>query len=89
MGGSILVYDSGVGGLTVLEAIARRVPDRSLVFASDNAAFPYGPKPEGELVDRVDAVLEALIARCAPCMIVVACNTANTVALPRLRAQRR
>lgn len=82
----ILVFDSGVGGLTIVEAIAAALPGAPLVYACDNAAFPYGPKPEDELVDRVHAVLDALVKRFAPRLLVVACNTASTVALPRLRS---
>jgi len=82
----ILVFDSGVGGLTIVEAIASALPGAPLVYACDNAAFPYGPKPEDELVDRVHAVLDALVQRFAPRLLVVACNTASTVALPRLRS---
>jgi glutamate racemase len=82
----ILVFDSGVGGLTIVEAIADALPGAPLVYACDNAAFPYGPKPEDELCERVHATLDALIARFAPRLVVVACNTASTVALPRLRS---
>lgn len=81
----ILVFDSGVGGLSVLDAVRRALPNETYRYACDNAAFPYGPKPEDELVARVDAVLTALIARIHPKMVIVACNTASTVALPRLR----
>jgi len=81
----ILVFDSGVGGLSVHAAIAAQLPGETYVYACDNAAFPYGPKPEDELVERVHAVLDALIARFQPKLLVVACNTASTVALPRLR----
>lgn len=84
--GSILVFDSGVGGLTIVEVIAEALPGMPLVYACDNAAFPYGPKPEAELVDRVHAVLDELVRRFAPRLLVVACNTASTVALPRLRS---
>lgn len=81
----ILIFDSGVGGLSIHAAIAARLPHENYVYACDNAAFPYGPKPEDELVQRVHDVLDALIARYAPKLVVVACNTASTVALPRLR----
>src|SRR5690606_9470593 len=81
----ILVFDSGVGGLSVHAAIAAQLPGETYVYACDNAAFPYGPKPEDELVERVHAVLDALIARFQPKLLIVACNTASTVALPRLR----
>lgn len=81
----ILIFDSGVGGLTIHAAIAARLPQENYLYACDNAAFPYGPKAEDELVQRVHDVLDALIARYAPQLVVVACNTASTVALPRLR----
>jgi len=81
----ILIFDSGVGGLSIFDAVRQRLPDECYCYACDNAAFPYGPKPEAELVARVDAVLSALVARVAPKMLIVACNTASTVALPRLR----
>ncbi len=81
----ILIFDSGVGGLTIHAALAARLPQENYVYACDNAAFPYGPKPEEELVQRVHDVLDALIAQYTPKLLVVACNTASTVALPRLR----
>lgn len=83
---TILVFDSGVGGLSVLDETRRRLPHCRYHYACDNAAFPYGDKSEDELVARVDAVLRALIARVHPDIVVIACNTASTVALPRIRA---
>ncbi len=83
---TILVFDSGVGGLSVLEETRRRLPHCRYHYACDNAAFPYGDKSEDELVARVDAVLRALIARIHPDIVVIACNTASTVALPRIRS---
>lgn len=82
----VLVFDSGVGGLSILADIAAAQPTLPLIFACDNAAFPYGTKTETELLGRVDAVLQALIAQLQPQLVVVACNTASTVALPRLRS---
>jgi len=81
----VLVFDSGVGGLSILQAIAEALPNLPLVFACDNAAFPYGTKPEAELIERVDTVLHALIDRIRPQLVVIACNTASTVALPHVR----
>lgn len=83
----VLVFDSGVGGLSILADIATALPAQPLVFACDNAFFPYGTKTETELVERVDAVLHALIENLRPQLVVVACNTASTVALPRLRSR--
>lgn len=82
----VLVFDSGVGGLSILQEIHRHIPRCQLVYACDNQAFPYGTKAEDELVARVDAVLKALIAAIQPDIVVVACNTASTLALPRIRA---
>jgi glutamate racemase len=82
----VLVFDSGVGGLTVADEIASILPGTPLLYLCDNEYFPYGTKPEAALVDRVAAVIEAAVARHAPRLVVVACNTASTVALPRLRA---
>lgn len=50
----VLVFDSGVGGLSVAQEIQQRLPQISLVYASDNAFFPYGTKGEAELIARVD-----------------------------------
>ncbi len=82
----ILVFDSGVGGLSVLAEIRRRLPACELIYASDNAAFPYGLKSEAELVARVDAVLHALLETHPADIIVVACNTASTLTLPHIRS---
>jgi len=82
---NILVFDSGLGGLTIYDAIRRLFSFASLTYCSDNEAFPYGEKPEIELVDRVSRVLLALNERYRPDILVIACNTASTVALPRIR----
>src|SRR4029077_4219517 len=80
-----LVFDSGVGGLSVLREIAALLPGIHLTYAADNLAFPYGPKPERELIDRVTSVLGRLVAETAPDVVVVACNTASTHALDAAR----
>src|ERR687894_680679 len=82
---TILVFDSGVGGLTVYSELAKARPDARFVYAADDAAFPYGRLTEAELVDRVTAVMDRLIERHAPDLAVIACNTASTLMLPHLR----
>lgn len=82
---AVLVFDSGLGGLTVLEQVRRARPDARYVYAADDAAFPYGRLAEAALVDRVLAVMERLIATHRPDLAVVACNTASTLVLPALR----
>ena len=83
----VLVFDSGLGGLTVLAELRRSLPTASFVYAADDAAFPYGALDDQRLVDRVVAVMERLVAREAPDLVVIACNTASTLALPGLRAR--
>lgn len=81
----ILVFDSGLGGLTVLDAVRRARPDARYVYAGDDAAFPYGRLSEPALVARVLAVMERLLAEHRPDLVVIACNTASTLVLPALR----
>jgi len=82
---TILVFDSGLGGLTVFAEVSRMRPDARFVYAADDAGFPYGRLSEDTLVTRVLAVMERLIARHAPDLVVVACNTASTLVLGPLR----
>ncbi|WP_029356573.1 glutamate racemase [Bosea sp. 117] len=84
---TILVFDSGLGGLSVFRELARTRPDARFVYAADDAGFPYGRLSEDELVRRVLAVVGALIARLDPDAVVIACNTASTLVLPALRAR--
>jgi glutamate racemase len=82
---TILIFDSGLGGLTVLDAVRRARPDARYVYVGDDAAFPYGRLDEATLVARVLAVMERLIATHRPDLVVIACNTASTLVLPALR----
>ncbi|WP_363351012.1 glutamate racemase [Methylocystis echinoides] len=81
----ILVFDSGLGGLTVFSEIIKLRPGADYVYCADDAGFPYGSWKEGDLVQRVRAVMETLIAGHAPDLVVIACNTASTLVLPDLR----
>jgi glutamate racemase len=83
----VLVFDSGLGGLTVQRELARARPDARFVYCADDAAFPYGALSEAHLVARVGAVMERLIAAHRPDCVVIACNTASTLVLPHLRAR--
>ena len=82
---TILLFDSGLGGLTVFREIARARPDARFVYAADDALFPYGAIDEHRLIARVLALMEDLIATHRPDLVVVACNTASTLVLPALR----
>jgi glutamate racemase len=84
---TIVVFDSGLGGLTVHREIAKARPDARIVYAADDAVFPYGGLGESELVSRVVAVMDHLVLTHDPDLVVVACNTASTIALPALRAR--
>lgn len=84
---TILVFDSGLGGLTVHREVAKARPDARLVYAADDAFFPYGRHGEPELIARVVMVMGELIDIYQPRIVVVACNTASTIVLPELRAR--
>jgi glutamate racemase len=83
----ILVFDSGVGGLTVYREVAAARPDAAYVYVADDAGFPYGNQPETVLIARIIDVIGKAIAEHAPDLVVVACNTASTLALKDLRAR--
>lgn len=82
---TILVFDSGVGGLTVFRELARARPDARFVYAVDDALFPYGVIEETRLIDRVVALMAGFIAEYQPDLVVIACNTASVQVLPALR----
>ncbi len=82
---TILVFDSGLGGLTVFREIAAARPDANFIYAADDEFFPYGMHSEATLTARVLAVLGRLILSERPDLVVIACNTASTLVLPRLR----
>jgi glutamate racemase len=82
----VLVFDSGVGGLSVFDAIAGSGLALELDYAADNAWLPYGLKSDAELRARVPALLHSLVQQWGPDLVVVACNTASTIALDAVRA---
>jgi glutamate racemase len=84
---TILVFDSGLGGLTVFREIAAARPDAKLVYTADDAFFPYGAHGETALVARVVPLMGELIARFAPDLVVIACNTASVQVLSHVRAR--
>lgn len=82
----ILVFDSGVGGLSVLGNIREKLPLASIIYAADNAGYPYGTRSEGDIAARVPVLLGRLAERYRPRLIVIACNTASTIALVHVRS---
>lgn len=81
----VAVFDSGLGGLTVLAALRRHIPEAAFTYVADSAAFPYGPKTEAAVRARVLAVIAALLRHEPVDAVVIACNTASTAALDALR----
>jgi glutamate racemase len=82
----ILFFDSGVGGLSVVAPALALLPRAPIVYAADSAGFPYGTRSEAEIAARVPALLGRLVERYRPRLVVIACNTASTIALPAVRA---
>ena len=78
------VFDSGLGGLTVFKALARRLPAESLIFFGDTAHVPYGSKSP-EAIVRFSATIARFLARRGIKLLVVACNTSSAWALPAIR----
>jgi len=83
----ILVFDSGLGGLTVLRALMKQRPDANFLYVADDLGFPYGPRPEAQVVALVMDAMEKLIGAEKPDCVVIACNTASTLVLPHLRGR--
>lgn len=83
--GPVLVFDSGYGGLTVFRHVADQMPETDLVYCADNAGFPYGDWQEEALVARIVALIGALIGSIRPKAVLIACNTATTIAIDALR----
>lgn len=83
---TILVFDSGLGGLTVLREVVAARPDAHYVYVADDAFFPYGHHSEDEIIARVVPLMGELIGTHDPDLVVIACNTASTLVLSHLRA---
>jgi glutamate racemase len=82
----ILMFDSGIGGLTVLREARVLMPDRRFVYVADDAAFPYGDWEEEALRAHLVTLFGELLYRWRPEIAVIPCNTASTLALSDLRA---
>ncbi|MEL7162612.1 MAG: aspartate/glutamate racemase family protein, partial [Bacteroidota bacterium] len=84
--GTIGVFDSGIGGLSVANAISGLLPRESLLYVADNARAPYGPQSPAAILGHSREITAALLAAGAK-MIVVACNTATALAIDTLREE--
>lgn len=78
------MFDSGVGGLSVLQAFGQMAPNERVIYFADTAWFPYGPRPAAEVRKRSFAITHRLLESGAK-LIVVACNTASAAAIADLR----
>ena len=83
---NILVFDSGVGGLSVYKEISQLLPDHNYIYVFDNEAYPYGELDQQVLISRVQSIVTSFVASHAIDIVVIACNTASTIVLPTLRA---
>src|ERR1041385_9045400 len=84
---TILLFDSGLGGLTVFREVRAARPDARYVYIADDAGFPYGNLDEDRMIERVIDVIGTALSEHAPDLAVIACNTASTLALGELRAR--
>jgi glutamate racemase len=84
---TILVFDSGLGGLTVLREVVAARGDAHFIYVADDAFFPYGHHSEDAIIARVVPLIGELIGQHAPDLVVIACNTASTLVLPALRSR--
>jgi glutamate racemase len=82
----ILAADSGLGGLTIVAEIRKALPQARLAYLCDKAFFPYGTRPDAELLAHFLDVMNRAIDRVRPDLVVTACNTISTICLPQLRA---
>lgn len=83
----LLVFDSGIGGLSVVREIRKALPAATIGYLADTEVFPYGDLPPDVLVERVVGLMDAAIPAIEPAAVVIACNTASTLVLGPLRAR--
>jgi len=82
---TILVFDSGIGGLSVLREARVLMPEAHFTYVADDAAFSYGDWQQDELRHHIVNLFETLVARFKPELVIIACNTASTLVLEDLR----
>jgi glutamate racemase len=84
---NIILFDSGLGGLTVYREVVGALPGARYLYVADDAFFPYGGRDEGVLIARLLELMGGLIATQRPDLVIIACNTASTLVLPQLRTR--
>ena len=85
MTANVLIFDSGVGGFSIFQPIRQALPGLKSCYLMDNQLFPYGIQPDDVLIERIVALCHKACQRFEIDMVVIACNTASTLALPALR----
>ena len=81
----ILIFDSGVGGLSIYQKVRKKLPHLSVVYCCDNAGFPYGVKNDTKVIELTSLHLRDLVRQYRPALVIIACNTASTISLPAVR----
>lgn len=82
----VLIFDSGVGGLSVYKEIEARLPQLDYYYLFDNAAYPYGELERQTLIERVNQLVSLMVEKHKIDLVIIACNTASTIVLPSLRS---
>ena len=82
---TVLVFDSGIGGLSIYNEIYSKMPNLHYIYAFDNEGFPYGDKSSEYLITRVNHIIATILQSYSIDLAVIACNTASTICLPSLR----
>ncbi|MBI0156991.1 glutamate racemase [Gilliamella sp. M0364] len=82
---TVLVFDSGIGGLSIYNEIYSKMPNLHYIYAFDNEGFPYGDKSSEYLIARVNRIIATILQSYSIDLAVIACNTASTICLPSLR----
>ena len=82
---TVLVFDSGIGGLSIYNEIYSKIPNLHYIYAFDNEGFPYGDKSSEYLIARVNRIIATILQSYSIDLAVIACNTASTICLPSLR----
>lgn len=85
LAGQILIFDSGIGGISVVREIKQLIPQVSIDYLFDNLYYPYGRLSEQQLIKRLVDLMVDVVNRTKPQLLVIACNSASTIALPALR----
>ncbi|MFP3014120.1 MAG: glutamate racemase [Arsenophonus sp.] len=83
---TILIFDSGVGGLSIYRDVKELLPDINYIYCFDNECFPYGEKSAKLIIERIISFIEQVQKKYVLSIAIIACNTASTVSLPALRA---